>query len=148
MKNNFLQISSLGSADKNNLNIIEETKNPEKFLEWDATPNHAIVQNFQGLFSTPKKEVFTPEFQNKLFDVDNVVKQQSGVFRTMHDGMTPFGSDIDGKPLYALSDITNDQNFDLGKNRLYTTGAMLQQLGAFSDEEEADQFAKFTTNIS
>lgn len=146
MKNNFLQISSQGSADKNNLSIAEEVKDPNKFVEWDATPNHAIVQNFESLFSTPKKDVFTPELQTKMFDVDNVVKGQAGIYRTMQDGFTPLGSDIDGKPLYTMSSVSNDQNYDLGKNRLYTTGSIMQQLGAFSDEEEADQFARFTAN--
>lgn len=163
MENKILQISSLGSKDKSNLNITTMFKGatledgvqrtnltgyaPQSFKEnWDASPNHPIIQSFQKLFSVPNKELDHPETQTMLFDADNLVKGQAGVYREPQDGIIPFGSDIDGKPLYSFSDMSNNQDFDLGKNRLYSAGTMIQGLGAFQDKEEADNFAKFTAN--
>ncbi len=161
MANKILQISSLGSKDPNNHQIntafrltdaIDSSKeNPQLpsttiKADWDAAPNHPIIQGFQSLFATPNKALDHPEVQTHLFDADNLVKGNAGIYREPQDGITPFGSDIDGKPLYAFSDMANNQNFDLGKNRLYTAGTMIQGLGAFHNEEEADKFAKFTAH--
>lgn len=150
----MFQISSLGSADKQNSEFIGQLRNNPVDtentlqLDFDASPNNPIVQSFQKMFDNPNvsKEFDTPENQMLLFDTDNAVKGQAGIYRTPQQGLSPFGSDIDGKPLYAFNDIANDKNFDLGKNRLYTTGSLMQQLGAFEDDDEADTFAKFTSN--
>ena len=63
-----------------------------------------------------------------MFDTDNAVKGQAGIYRTPTARTLLFGSDIDGKPYMLFNDIANDKNFDLGKNRLYTTGSLMQQL--------------------
>lgn len=148
------QISSLGSQDKQNSEFIGQLRNNPidtentLQLDFDASPNNPIVQSFQKMFTNPNvvKEFDTPENQMLLFDTDNAVKGQAGIYRTPQQGLSSFGSDIDGKPLYAFNDIANDKNFDLGKNRLYTAGTLMQQLGAFQNDEEADTFAKFTSN--
>jgi len=127
------------------MTIRTEVQNPDRLIEWDTTPNNPIIQGFQGMFNDPKP-FDTPEVQTKLFDVDNLVKGQAGIYRTMQDGLTQFGSDLDGKPLYAMNELRDDQSFDLGKNKLFTAGTIMQQMGAFSDEEEADKFAKFTSD--
>jgi len=158
-----IQISALGSADPKNMEIQEGYKgqplsnqlinmSPEQQtqmhtqlkFDYDESPNNPIIQNFNSLFDEPVKELDSPEVQNGLFDVDNFVKGQSGIFRTKQEGLSDFGMDVDGKSLWAMADIKDSQDYDLGKNKLYTTGTMLQQMGAFSDEEEADNFAAFT----
>ncbi len=153
---NFIQISSLGSKDKNNLMTNDAFKKSQSLetpddgftVKWKESPNNPLIQNFQSIFSNPKVSTYleSPVMQTKLFDADNAIKGQAGIFREPQDGLTSFGSDSDGKPLYAFNDIANDQSFDLGKNKLYTAGSLMQGLGAFQDEEEADRFAKFTAN--
>jgi hypothetical protein len=117
--------------------------------DWDESPNHPIIQNFQNLFSVPglKDKIDDPEVQNFLFDFDNTIKGSAGVFREPQQGISDFGADVDGKPLYTFDDMRNSNDFELGKNRLYNFGSILQQLGAVDDDEDADRLAKFT-NIS
>lgn len=169
---NFLQINSLGSKDPNNINLqntLQEWVAPEHRTQdidpgrnietgavaspegdtWDATPNHPIIQGFQNLFNSEsaKTKFDYPHVQNFLFDVDNTVKGSAGIFRENQQGLSPFGTDIDGKPLHAFDEMRNSNDFSLGKNRLYNTGSIVQQLGVFDHPDDADRFAK-TTNLS
>lgn len=170
----FLQITPLGSADPNNAqlasnylkvgktndagfdpanregvsqNINLKVGSPTSIKDiWDSSPNSPIIQGFQNLFSDPKhaENYNHPEIQNHLFDVDNTVKGTAGVFRTPQQGLSSFGSDIDGKPLHTFDAIRNSDDFTLGKNRLYTAGSVLQQLGSFEHPDDSDKFAKIT----
>lgn len=166
----FLQIASGGSSDPRNQEIVSKigsffkpqaggemppvtagvpdsmpTPGADALLtDWDNTPNNPLIQGFQSLFSSGSDYFDNPENQIRLFDVDNRVKGQAGIFRTNQTGLSPFGADIDGKPLYTFEDIRNSKEFDLGKNRLYSLGSITQQLGTFGDPEDADKFAKMT----
>lgn len=150
MENNkFFQINPLGSADPNNKHIssLVGTLDPSHTDTWEKSPNNPIIQGFQNLFNDPSHQVIVdhPQAQIGLFDIDNIVKGDSGVFRQNQDGLTPFGSDIDGKPLYTFQNARDSTSYDLGKNRLYTGGDFFQRLGAFDNEADADKYAKFTS---
>jgi len=138
--------NTIGTFGTKDVNTIQQGINTIA-QDWENSPNHPLIQGFQNLYSDPKfaKRFDTPEMQLKLFDADNLVKGQAGIFRSQQEGLIPFGVDINGESLYAYNEITNDQNPDLGKNRLFTTGALMQQLGAFQNEGEADRFAKVTS---
>lgn len=141
-RNTLLSGISGGITDVQNSPIASSVH-----ADWDSSPNNPIIQGFQNLFSDPSHaaKFDHPQVQNSLFDIDNGIKGQAGVFRTPQQGLTSFGSDIDGKPLYAFDSIRNSDAFDLGKNKLYTAGSVIQQLGSFSDKDDADRFAKVTS---
>lgn len=158
-----LQVSPLGSADPKNIGLQQALSKgpiqdglgvftPEQSkevkgkiqLDWDLTPDNPIIQGFNSLFKAPLKELYYAEAQTQLFDVDNFVKGQSGVFREKQDGLTDFGTDFDGRSLYAAGDIKDSDDFGLGKNRLYTAGTLLQQMGAFEEDAESENFANLT----
>jgi hypothetical protein len=88
----------------------------------------------------------SPQFQAKLFDLDNLIKAQAGIYR-MNDteGLKGFGTDFDGTSLFTSTD--NDDmrnNFGIGDTTLNNLGTILDTLGAFRSPEEAQSFVNNT----
>lgn len=141
-------ISSWGSADPENGKTISNLMlmlPPEK-EQFVKTPMNPLLERFSKMFNSPgirDQIAGDPNIQSRFFDVDNFIKSNAGIFRKKEEGLQEFGVDLDGKPLYMSPDTTG-KDFDLGKNKLYNTGQVLQQLGAFGDDEESDAFAKYT----
>lgn len=148
-----ISISSWGSADPKNQETVKQFNiaQPENLIGTLPTMSmNPMMEKFSSLFGNPTVKdtlLSNPGMQNTMFDVDNFIKSQAGIFRQKDPnaaGLQDFGLDSDGKPLYALQDTMEGKDFDWGKNKLYNTGTLLQSIGAFSDDEEADSFAKMT----
>lgn len=141
-------ISSAGSLDP------EFQKRLSDFYQSDSnrfqtTPSfNPIMQNFSDLvgdtdFSDRLQK--DPYMQASLFDLDNLVKKQAGIYRKKEEGMVEFGVDADGQTLYALPEMQSLQdNFRIGQSQLEAAGKVLDDVGAFRSREEADQFANYT----
>jgi len=88
----------------------------------------------------------SPQFQAKLFDLDNLIKAQAGIYRVNDtNDLKGFGTDFDGTSLFTSTD--NDDmrnNFGIGDTTLNNLGTMLDTFGAFRSKEEADSFVNMT----
>jgi hypothetical protein len=148
-------VSSLGSADskfqewqKNNQGAEMQTldlKNPG----WGEIKLNPIMDSFASMLGGKAKENFAknPQLQAQLFDADNGVKSNSGIFRKGEDGLQKFGVDKDGQPLFAAPEFMGENftfNFGAGKNQIQSTGKLMDMVGAFKTKEEADKFTHFT----
>lgn len=143
----FPQVTSLGSADPkwqipNDLVLRIPTGEM-------PPPMHPLISDFTSLVNDPNftdKIARDPRAQAALFDIDNVVKSNSGIHRTEQDGLVEMGTEKDGRPLYASPQLQGDNanNFKIGESQLTNTGHVLDVMGAFRTTEEAQSFVART----
>lgn len=166
-------ISALGSADKENLNRVEQwranqkaqasalTKDPTlvsslasgttananaKAPTYDG-PMHPVLQGFADMVGDKEFKsalASNPQVQTSLFDADNAIKGQAGIYRNNQPGLQNAGLDTDGSPLYNAPEMKQANNIKAGETNMTMLGTELDKLGAFSTPEEAATFAKYT----
>lgn len=110
-------------------------------------PMHPILQGYAAMVGNSKFSAnlaSNPQMQSSLFDVDNAIKGQAGIFRNSQQGLQDGGSDTDGSPLYHAPEMKKANNIKAGEQNMTMFGQALDKLGAFSSPEEAATFTKYT----
>jgi hypothetical protein len=145
------QVNSHGSADPAYQKATQLSPNNSLYHETNPPPMNPIMDKFGDMIgdATFKQNLAKDgQMQASLFDVDNLVKSNAGIFRKQQPGVQEFGLDADGKPMYSLTDVTGNgasaNNYKSGENQLSTVGQVLDSTGAFRTKEEASSFAKYT----
>lgn len=83
-----------------------------------------------------------PNMQAKLFDFDNGIKSNAGIFRKGQDGLKEIGTDHDGQPLFSAPEMLDPKSsnlFNAGSSQLEAAGMALDSVGGFN-EAEAKRF--------
>lgn len=121
---------------------------PDTAQQVSQPPLNPLLQDFSSLLQNKdfKFELQNnPQLQAQLFDLDNIIKAQSGIFRAPADGVLSFGTDLDGSKLYQDPQMLEQRdNFGLGATSLNNIGTLIDSLGGFRDPYEAMAFTGLT----